>query len=341
MHYTTERMPWQTVVLQSTVLQGNPLGDPSLRQFPVYLPPTYNLEPERRFPVVYYLAGYGGWGAMKLLEEKAFDTPLWMRLDRLMNSSELEPMLLVFVDGFTRFGGAQYRNSIATGRYADYVADELVRAIDQQFRTQAVRDARAIMGKSSGGYGALHLAMTRPEIFGLCCATAADSHFGLSYMSDFGKALQAFRAAGGPAAFVQGFFAGEKRHPHWMSALMVIAMAQCYSPNLQVPVYFADLPFDCNTGALNEAVWQRWLACDPVQACAMHVDALKSLKLLFLDAGRSDEWFLDFGHRRLAQELGQLGIAFEIEEFDGGHMGIDHRIDQSLARVTQRLRSLV
>ncbi len=326
------------VEFDSALLQQNRLNDRTLRRFPVYLPPHYALEPERRFPVVHYLTGYGGWGAMKLLEEKAWEEPLWARLDRQMLSGELEPIIVAFPDCFTKLGGAQYRDSVVTGPYARYMAEEVVAHVDAQFRTLADRDHRGLMGKSSGGYGALHLAMTRPDVFGLCCATAADSYFELSYVTDFGKTLQALHAAGGVEAFLMNFFAGKPRHKHWHTAVSTLAYAQAYTPNVDVPVLQADLPFDLQTGELVPDVWARWLACDPVRACANHVEALKSLKLLFLDAGRSDEFGLNFGHRVLSDRLRKLNVRHEFAEFDGGHMGIDHRIDASLAAVTAALR---
>lgn len=333
------RNAWDWLEVESVLLAGNPLGDPSARRFPVYLPPQYGLEPERRFPVAYYLIGYGGWGATKLLEEKAFEEPLWARLDRKMHSGELEPALVVFVDCFTRLGGSQYRDSPATGPYARHVVEEVVPLVDSRFRTTGSRDERALMGKSSGGYGALWLAMNHANVFGLCCATAADSYFPLSYVGDFGKALQAYQAAGGPAQFLADFFAGRPRHKHWHGALSTIAYAQAYTPNLQEPTLLADLPFDVITGELRADVWDRWLACDPVNLVQHHASALRSLKLLFLDAGRSDEWSLNFGHRVLANRLRAFDVPHLWEEFDGGHMGIDHRIDESLRQITAALRS--
>ena len=335
---TPFRQAWDWVDFDSALLAGNALGDPTRRRFPAYTPPQYATEPKRRFPVAYYLVGYGSWGAVKLLEEKAFEEPLWARLDRQMLDGTLEPTLVVFVDAFTRLGGSQYRDSPATGLYAQHVAHEVVAAVDAQFRTTATRDERALMGKSSGGYGALWLAMTFPEVFGLCCATAADSYFPLSYVGDFGKALQAYHAAGGPAQFLTDFLAGKPRHKHWHTGLSTIAYAQAYAPDLAVPVLNAALPFDLDTGELREDVWQRWLACDPVNLVQAHAPALRSLRLLFLDAGRSDEWSLNFGHRVLASRLRALDVAHMWEEFDGGHMGIDHRIDESLRQISAVLR---
>ncbi len=333
-----ERQALRQVVVDSLCLRDNPLGDPHVRRFPVYVPPQYDTELERRFPVVWLLAGYAGWGEQKATTVRAWEEPLPDQLDRLMRAGDLEPALVAFPDCFTRFGGSQYRNSLGTGRYGDYLADELVSAVDARFRTQADRDRRAVMGKSSGGYGALMMAMLRPDVFGLCCATAADSYFPLSCVQDFGKALQVYHRHGGPEGFVAAFAHKRTRTPAELTAMMVLAYAQCYSPNAHVPVYGADLPFDLDTGEMITATWRRWLACDPVSMVEGHVEALRGMRLLFLDAGTSDEWFLNFGHRVLASRLRHHKIPFEFEEFDGGHMGVGYRVIDSLRHITAALR---
>ena len=142
----------------------------------------------------------------------------------------------------------------------------------------------------------------------------------------------------GSEGFVAAFAHKRTRTPAEVSAMMVLAYAQCYSPNAHVPVYGADLPFDLDTGEMITATWRRWLACDPVSMVEGHVEALRSLRLLFLDAGTSDEWFLNFGHRVLASRLRHHKIPFEFEEFDGGHMGVDYRVIDSLRHITAALR---
>ncbi len=329
------------VVHESEVLADNPLGDPHVREFPVYLPPQYDAEPDRRFPVTWLLAGYTGWASMKATKERAWAESLPDELDRRMTSDDpderLEPMIVAFADCFTRFGGSQFRNSPVTGRYEDYLVGELVPFVDERFRTIADRDHRAVMGKSSGGYGAMIMGMWHPDVFGLVCSTAGDSYFPYCCTGDIGKTFQELRKHGGPEAFVEQFFDKRKKGGRDIAAMMIIAYAQCYSPNPAVPGTFADMPFDLETGELIDEVWARWLACDPVNMVAHHVDALKSLKLLFLDAGRRDEWYLDVGQRIVAKRLSDHGISYEFEEFSGGHMDIDHRIGASVRRISEAL----
>jgi S-formylglutathione hydrolase FrmB len=333
------RRPRQLIELihTSDVLRANPLGDPATREFPVYLPPQYDAEPTRHFAVAWLLTGYTGWGGMKAHKERAWQESLPDQLDRLMTSAgddAVEPMIVVFPDCFTRFGGSQYRNSPVTGRYEDYLVKELVPFIDKELRTVQLKSQRGVMGKSSGGYGAMIMGMWHPDVFGMVCSTAGDSYFDYCCPGDIGKTFQAFRKAGSGAAFVDAFMAKSKRNGTDIAAMMIIACSQIYSPNPEVPVLFADMPFDLQTGERREDVWRKWLACDPVNMVAHHVAALDSLDLLYLDAGTSDEWCLDIGQRIFADRLKQHGIAHELEEFEGGHMDIDHRIAVSLRKMS-------
>jgi hypothetical protein len=68
-----------------------------------------------------------------------------------------------------------------------------------------------------------------------------------------------------------------------------------------------------------------------------YTDALRSLRLLFLHCGTRDEFHLHFGARRFVQRLRALGIAYEHEEFDDGHMDIDYRYDVSLPKLAKGL----
>ena len=50
--------------VESRALAGNPLGDATARRAAVWLPPSYASAPERRYPVIYWLAGYAGTGEL-------------------------------------------------------------------------------------------------------------------------------------------------------------------------------------------------------------------------------------------------------------------------------------
>jgi enterochelin esterase family protein len=146
-----------TIRHESEALKGNAPGDPHVRDLLVYLPPGYDGSDEH-YPAVYCLTGFTGRGRM-LLNDNAFAPNMSERMDRLIDAGSIRPMIVVLPDCFTYYGGSQYINSTATGRYDDYLTEEIVPFVDENFRTIAERGARAVMGKSSGGYGALVMGM--------------------------------------------------------------------------------------------------------------------------------------------------------------------------------------
>ena len=113
-------------------------------------------------------------------------------------------------------------------------------------------------------------------------------------------------------------------------------MSACYSPNENSELGF-DLPFDLKTGEILPDVWKRWLEHDPARLVETHVENLKSLKLLFLDAGNKDEFFLDVGARILSDKLNILGVSHFHEEFDDGHFNISYRQNRSLEMISNSI----
>lgn len=325
-------MPVVIHTISSAVLRGNRLGDPAERRVPVYLPPDYATS-GARYPVVYFLAGFASGGTL-LLNESLWGETLPQRVERLIGSGAVPPMIVVMPDCVTRLGGSQYIDSAATGRYEDHLVGELVPAIDAAFRTRADREHRALMGKSSGGYGATVLAMRHADRFGIAVDHSGDKYFELCYRADIPAAVAGLaRHEHSPARFLADFpQPPETRGRHWFTLVNMLAMASCYSPNAAAPIGF-DLPFDPYTGELDAPVWARWLGHDPVELAAAHADALRSLRLYFLDCGRWDEHHLQLGNRVYTRRLQGLGIAHRYEEFDGGHMNVGHRYEVSLQAV--------
>lgn len=329
-------MPVDILTFDSERLRGNPMGDPHQRRIPVYLPPGYASGAER-YPVVYLLAGFSGRGA-GMLNEMMWDENIPQRLDRLIATEQIRPMIVVMPDCATRLGGSQYLNSPATGAYQDHLTEELVPYIDRTYRTRAERDARVVMGKSSGGYGATILGMRRPDLFGLVVDHSGDKYFELCYRADIPRccaALAPFEHR--VERFLEKFpHPAHERVPFWFDLVNMLAMSSCYSPAADRPGGF-DLPFDPYTAELKEDVWQRWLAHDPIHLLAAHAGALRSLRLYFLDCGRSDEHHLQYGGRIYSARLKALGVAHTYEEFAGGHRNVAHRYDVSLRAVSAAL----
>jgi len=314
---------------ESSVLKYNPLRDKYIRDLFVYLPPGYE-QTDKKYPTAYCLTGFTGRGKM-LLNDAAFTPNMAERMDKLIAAGTIQPMIVVMPDCFTYYGGSQYINSTATGNYEDYLIDEIVPFVDESFRTIVDRNSRGVMGKSSGGYGSLIMGMRHSDVFGLACSTSGDATFELCYLADIPKAVRAIN--GDPKAFMQKFWAEEKKRKDDFPAVNMIGMRACYSPN---GTDF-DMRFDLATGEIRDEVWQRWLEHDPVRLVEKHVENLKSHRLLYLDAGTRDEFGLDLGARILAKKLRDLGIPHIHEEFDDGHMNIAYRYNRSLELISENI----
>lgn len=299
-----------------------------------YLPAVYG-ESGARYPVIYFLSGFTGTGRM-LLNFSAFDEAIDARLDRLIASGAMPPVILVMPDCMTRFGGSQYTNSSATGRYEDYLIDEIVPFVDERLRTKQGRDHRGVTGKSSGGYGALRLAMRHPETFGALGSHAGDAYFEYCYFLDFPKFVLGIQKYGGTIESFYQRFSELPNKSEGFDVLNILAMAACYSPNPAAPLGI-DVPVDLATGEVRREVWQRWLDNDPVYMAPKHAAALHSLKTIFIDAGSRDEFQLQLGARILCKRLDDLGVRYTYEEFDDGHMGIVYRYDRSLVELSKVL----
>ena len=327
-----------TLVLEtftSRVLEGNLLGDPATRKLPVILPPDYAAG-GRRYPVIYALTGFLGSG-LSLLNFLPWQPNLQQRIDGLLADGRLAPAIFVLPDCFTRYGGSQYLNSTATGRYEDYLLDEIIPFIDAKYRTIAAPEGRGVFGKSSGGYGALMLGMRHPQVFSAAACHSGDMYFEYCYKPDFPKFLNAIQKAGGLDKWWAEFQGKVKKEQQDAEAAGVVAMAAAYSPNLDATPLPIDFPFDLRTGQLRPDVWQRWLEHDPVHLVDRYAEDLKQLRLLFIDCGTRDEYHLHFGARILVERLKSLGVPHEYEEFDDGHMNIPYRYDVSLPKIARSL----
>jgi len=330
----------QTLRVVSERLRQNPLGDPHDRALNVYLPPGY-ASGDARYPVVYLLAGFTGSGP-SLLNWNAWQENLPDKLDRLIGLGAMPPAIAVFPDCFTRLGGSQYVNSRAMGPYEDYLCDELVPLVESRFRTLGA-PGRAIAGKSSGGFGALHLCLQRPGFFAAAACHSGDCAFELSEESHFGQAALALQLRGGMAAFWKQLQDGYTPTGRDIDLMQVLANSAAYSPpspELGGPdpePWGFTLPFDPETGLTRPEVFAHWRNFDPLHVAAACPEGLRRLSILYIDVGRSDEYLLQFGARLLCRELDRLGIAYRFEEFEGGHRNTSFRYDVSLPAIAAAL----
>jgi S-formylglutathione hydrolase FrmB len=245
---------------------------------------------------------------------------------------------VVWVDAWTSLGGSQFLDSPGTGNYLTYLCDEIVPFVDERYRTIADRDHRGIQGKSSGGYGAMVVPMLRPELWGGLATHAGDALFEVCYLPEFRESARALR--NDYDGSFENFWKDFRSRPalskdsdgHLMNDW---CMAACYSTDPDGTVH---LPFDPATGELIPDVWERWLEKDPVRMVPDHAEALRSMRAIYIDAGRRDEFYLDLGaeaFRRALEEIGVTDVSFEL--FDATHMSIEYRYPIALKYLAERL----
>lgn len=319
------------LAFESDLLAGNPLGDPTVRELVCYTPP----EPAPGMAVLFVLPAFTS------RPHAALETHPWRRglvadYDRSVAAGTISPALLVLPDCFTRLGGSQYVNSPAVGPYESHVIEELLPLAREHLEADQA-GPRGILGKSSGGFGALHLSMRHAGSFRACASISGDCGFDALFPPEFLNCLRGLlQHDGDPAKFLDSFFETPDLSGDGHAMINVLAMAACFSPNADSPLGF-DLPFELDTGEVIPSTWQRWLEFDPLVACERSVAALKDLDLLHIECGLSDEFHLQWGARRLSKKLRDLGVDHTHEEHAGGHRGIDERVLMVIDRMARRL----
>ena len=326
------------LIVESDVLADNPLGDPARRPLYVYRPPGVERDHPRALPSVYVIQGYTGQLDM-WLGRAAFEPTMVERLDGMFAAGECPGAIVVFVDAWTSFGGAQFLNSSSIGRYQDYLCDEVVPFVDARYPTLADRDHRGLTGKSSGGYGAMVVPMMRADVFGALASHAGDALFEACYLREFPEVARKLRDDFDGS--YETFFAALATADHfdWDALggpLEMYGYAAAYSPDPAAPGK-ALLPFDVATGRLVDDVWAQWLEKDPVRMAPRHAAALGSMRRIYLDAGRRDEYYLDLGAQAFAAELEALGVDRTLELFDGKHGGLTYRYPRAIRELVLAL----
>jgi Putative esterase len=327
------------LTVESEVLRGNPLGDPSERPLFVYVPPGYDDQPDTRYPCVFVIQGLTGQVDM-WLSRPAFRPNFPELLDAAVASGECPPVIVAMVDCWTSLGGSQFLDSPGTGNYHTYLCEEVVPFVDERYRTLPGREHRGIAGKSSGGYGAMVTPMLRPDLFSGLATHAGDAMFEACYLPEAREAIRALRDDYGGS--LDAFWESFRNRPAFAKdsdgmLLDQYCMAACYSAD---PDGTVRLPYDLDTGELIPEIWERWLALDPVRMARTPAgaEALRSMRAIYVDCGKRDQFYLDLGAEAFRRCLDQAGVSgYFFELFDATHSGIEYRYPAGVAYLAERL----
>jgi len=300
-------------------LKGNLLGDPTEQSAAVYLPPSYDASPARRYPTLYLLHGFlgnnrawtkGGYQGMSL-------QPL---MDEMIKSGKIREMIVVAPNGWNAYRGAFYTNSSVNGNWEDYIFRDLVQNIDANYRTIPKAESRGIAGHSMGGYGAVTLGMKHPDVFSAVYALS-------------------------PCCLgMEGDFTSEN-NPAWLKTIRLtsrdqlkpqpqslddfypigfIAISAAFSPNPEHAPFYVDFPYQERDGRLekNESAYARWRAKMPLYMINENKDNLLRLRGIVIDYGQKEE----FSHIRITSQLFSKALAEQniphvFEMYEGGDHG--------------------
>ena len=258
-------------------LEGNLIGDPVFREATVYLPPGYNRNRTKRYPVVYLLHGFAA-------DHRAFmrgpyqNLNVRISMDSLIRAGRVKEMIVVTPNARNFFDGSFYTNSPVSGNWEDFIVRDLVSHMDRNYRTIRNRTARGIAGHSMGGYGTLRIGMRHPEVFSAIYALSPCCLAEMNRPERTAGWKAAIRTTERSAYMKAGF-----------NANLVYGIATIYTPNPEKPPFFADLPYRLEGETLVSVpdVAAKWNASTPMAMVPSHLDALRRLAIGF-DAGDVD-----------------------------------------------------
>ena len=322
--------------LNSQLLE-NRLGDPTEREILTHIAPEglEMIEQGGKLQVLIYLAPFTSSGPARA-GWKAFAETLPQRHERLVKSGKMKPAILVMPDTFTTLGGNQFVDSPVLGRWSSWLSQALKPEIKTRYSTNG---KFALIGKSSGGYGALVNAMLQPEQWDGIACHSGDMGFETMFLPTFAETLTHVGRYGGAPQYVDYIRNAERMSGSDFHTLMICAMAASYDPRRPTqdnPLGIV-LPVESKTAETHSDAWSRWMSFDPLTMVEEKHEALRKLSALFIDCGGQDQYHIQYGSRRFVSRLLSMDVPHSWEEFAGTHSGIDHRLDLSFAYLTEML----
>jgi len=288
------------ITVHSPSVAGNLEGNSADREVYVVLPPSYDREPTRRYPVVYALHGY------------FIGAKQWMGEIHMPQTAEgafakgTPEMIVVLPDSKTRHLGSLYASGSTVGDFENFIATDLIAYIDSHYRTLATPASRGLVGHSMGGYGATRIGIKHADKFGA-----------LYVMSPGGLTPGGFGGTPNLEAMARfetiktledlNKLEGIQRGP--------LAVAAAFSPNPNKPPLFLDLPYE--QGQLRPDILAKWHANAPLAFIDQYVGGLRGYRAIAIEIGDKDGPGTD--PKALHEALNTYGIENTFTIYDGDH----------------------
>jgi len=295
-------------------------GHPVTMRALVHLPQAWYDEPERRFPVHYFLSGFGA-------TIDGFDFVDWPA-----PVLEGEPMVMVYPDPSCPTGHCGFADSDNSGPWASAFTEELVPAIEARYRGIGAPAARFLVGHSSGGWGALWLMVTHPGTFGYVWASSPDPVDFHDFMGVdlYAPGANVFRDADGdlrPFCRIGNFWTVGYTEEHSDRERILRGGVLRYFEAL----YGARGPdgrpvplFDRETGAVDPAAVRAWSRFDIARVLRERWDTLgpRLSGRLSITMGDRDNFLLQGSVERLKEELAERGADVSVRLVAGDHFSV-------------------
>jgi enterochelin esterase-like enzyme len=298
------------VTVHSPGLEHNLLGDPADQPVSIYLPDAYAHDTDRRFPVLYFLHGYGAPPATHFNAERFREA-----MDAGIAAGTVKPMIVVVPNGSNKYHGAFYANSSTTGNWDDYIVKDVVGYVDNHYRTLAFAQRRGLAGHSMGGFGALTLGFRHPDVFGWiyamspCCT---------DIVGDMGPSRQEWVEAA--ALKSPDDVPTELKTGHFLVAAdSSLSAALAPDPDKKI---LGDLPFVMENGELktDPVAYSRIASNMPANMVVPLLPKIAQLRGIFIEYGAQENFsHIVIGAQETAERLSQAGISNTLEVFQGNH----------------------
>lgn len=302
------------VKVHSKNLEGNLAGDSPDRDVSIYLPPGYKKNPSKRYPVVYFLHGYTDDDA----KWYGFENH-WINLPKIADSifaaTPSSEMIFVTPNGYNKYQGSMYSNSVTTGNWEDFIAKELVQYMDEHYRTIAQAGSRGLAGHSMGGYGTMRIGQKYPQVFSSLYMLSPCCLMPYAYVNmdaEYTRKLEAVKT-------IDDFNAAD------FMIKIAFASAAAWSPNPANPPLFLDLPVKDNKP--QPMIEAKWWSNMPMATLDQNIQKIKSLKSIAFDAGNEDQPIAST-IKALDSTLNLYEIKHTYEEYSGDHV---NRIGERIA----------
>lgn len=292
--------------LESPALKNNPLHDPARRKIAVFIPAQYTND--TRLPIVYYLPGYGGSS-----DDFIRRSNQWLAFTQKL-ADQVTPMVFVVVDGRTRWGGSQYLDSPAQGKYASYVCEDVVQAVENRYPAPLNGERRIIAGHSSGGFGALRLGMAEQKLFDGVIALSPDSDFPVTHL----PLVKLAGVTNAPPSEIKMLAAGTAPAPKNGDLLYAVGLSAAYAPVGRFHPGQFEWLYDAR-GHLRQSVWQRWLENDPLTIAGTNPRAFSAAQAIYLEGAAHDQFSANVGAREIYKAICDRSARCTFYEPPGRH----------------------